>query len=735
MSQKLPFLTCALVTLIFHPAHALQASAASGVPDELPALVRVHRAGGEEITLDQLTLELAKADAVFLGETHLDETTHAFEQLVYEQLCDARDGKVILALEMFERDVQGVLDDYLAGRIAEADFLARSRPWSNYATGYRPLIELARARQLPVVASNGPGSLLRKVSGGGKAALAALSDAEQPLLAAEIFPNSEHYWQRFHRSTRSHGGAAPPAPEAMLYSTQSLWDNTMGESCARALAQHPDASVLHVNGGFHSEFHEGTVAQLLRRRPATTVATVSINPVRALPTGAREEEWEAGVADYVVLTHQRGRDVFEGSYAVPTESELCYQLWLPPSASAEAPVPLLIWLTSEGALARDCLAWLKLALGEQAAVAVVEGLRPEPDDDLHLAHRWFLSDTFDHFAKDLSAAHAGVARIAGYLRRRLPVRGDTVVVAGEGEGATVLAGASLNLSSFEWRGVGFAPRSFRALRFLTLPEKNARCQGLQMFVAERDLAWWQEEASQYGGIGLQASVRSYGDAVPSLSAIEDELRTALGLRSRPRALQENDSTTLLTTLTSSPLARWWLRWHARLAEERGERVSARPDQAGVPGTPPWESVRLLCVAGEDPGTTKEPPAWGPASFANGTGLPLAPGSFGGTTILYVPHADGEGERAAWLRLETDNVLKKRSPFANLVVAFADGDHTLFTALSALRAKARRSVLIVPAAFCAPPGLMRSLQEIVAPMAEDFEISWLPGLGGELARAR
>ena len=37
------------------------------------------------------------------------------------------------------RDVQGVLDDYLAGRIDEAEFLSGSRPWQNYRTGYRPL--------------------------------------------------------------------------------------------------------------------------------------------------------------------------------------------------------------------------------------------------------------------------------------------------------------------------------------------------------------------------------------------------------------------------------------------------------------------------------------------------------------------------------------------------------------------------------------------------------------------
>src|SRR5690349_22509367 len=47
--------------------------------------------------------------------------------------------------EMFERDVQPALDAYLAGRLSEKDFRAQSRPWGNYDTAYRPLIERAKA--------------------------------------------------------------------------------------------------------------------------------------------------------------------------------------------------------------------------------------------------------------------------------------------------------------------------------------------------------------------------------------------------------------------------------------------------------------------------------------------------------------------------------------------------------------------------------------------------------------
>ena len=103
-----------------------------------------HGRTGEVLSFDAFLDALARADVVFLGETHIDETTHRVELAVYEGLLVRRKGKVVLAMEMFERDVQPALDGYLAGRIDEAAFLSRARPWKNYRTGYRPLIEKAR---------------------------------------------------------------------------------------------------------------------------------------------------------------------------------------------------------------------------------------------------------------------------------------------------------------------------------------------------------------------------------------------------------------------------------------------------------------------------------------------------------------------------------------------------------------------------------------------------------------
>ena len=168
--------------------------------------------------------------------------THRVELAVLEGLAERRDGRVVLAMEMFATDVQPVIDRYLAGEIDEEEFLREARPWKNYRTGYRGLVEYARAHDLPVIGSNIPTDLRRTISAGKKEAFESLSIAQRALVPPALHPNRREYWQRFQHAVASHGHGepqAPPDPLSFLYSSQSLWDNTMGWSCARAYSTSP----------------------------------------------------------------------------------------------------------------------------------------------------------------------------------------------------------------------------------------------------------------------------------------------------------------------------------------------------------------------------------------------------------------------------------------------------------------------------------------------------------------
>lgn len=236
---------------------------------------------GAELSWDRMMDTLAAYDLVFLGEQHDDAATHRLELAVLEGLA-ARGHDATLSLEMFERDVQPLLDRYLSGAVSEEEMLAGSRPWPNYPTDYRPLVEFARARGWPVVASNVPRPIASAVGRGGLAVVDTLSAAQRAYVAAALSCPDDRYREKFLATMAGmggHGGADSEAAAAMVqrfYEAQCVKDETMGESLAASLAG--GRRVVHVNGSFHSDERLGTVTRVLRRRPAARVLVVSFVP-------------------------------------------------------------------------------------------------------------------------------------------------------------------------------------------------------------------------------------------------------------------------------------------------------------------------------------------------------------------------------------------------------------------------------------------------------------------------
>ena len=256
------------------------------------------------IDFETLASRLAAADLVFVGEQHDDPATHRMELAILEGVARRRDS-VTLALEMFERDAQPALDLYLSGAMSEADFLKVARPWKNYPADYRPLVELARVRGWPVVASNAPRPLASAVGRGGLPALDSLAGAQRGLAAEAISCPEDEYFDKF-KATMGDMTAHGPAPPgdgdpqerlARVYQAQCLRDETMGESVARAW--HPGRLVVHYNGSFHSDFRLGTAERALQRAGGATMLVVTALPISNLDDLAPSKD-ERKRADYLL---------------------------------------------------------------------------------------------------------------------------------------------------------------------------------------------------------------------------------------------------------------------------------------------------------------------------------------------------------------------------------------------------------------------------------------------------
>lgn len=264
---------------------------------------------GRDVSFAGLAEAARRADVLFFGENHGDPATHRAELAMLAEI-GARRGNVVLSLEFFERDVQHVMDAYLAGQLPESTFLAQSRPPRRYATDYRALVELARARRWPVVGANVPRPLAAAVARAGLSHMDTVALGVRAQAAAELRCPRDTYFERFVATMSSHGGTAPPpssadsaataARNARYYEAQCVKDETMAESIAGAWRRAGEgALVVHYNGSFHSDRGLGTVERVRRRLPDARVLLVTAIPVDDVARG--DASRYADRADYVIL--------------------------------------------------------------------------------------------------------------------------------------------------------------------------------------------------------------------------------------------------------------------------------------------------------------------------------------------------------------------------------------------------------------------------------------------------
>jgi uncharacterized iron-regulated protein len=302
------FLTFALAAALMPQAPAPPPAAPA---DYVPQRVFDTRRGAF-IDFESMVAALVKADVVLVGEQHDDPNTHRLEYALVSGL-KRRHIAPTVSLEMFERDVQEVIDRYLSGAITEEQLLKDARPWPRYATDYRSLVELAKAEGWPVVAANLPRRFASEIAKTGEGGIGKLSIADRALVARDLQCPHDAYFDRFTSAMTDHspakdGQPSLPTDEQRATTDRYYWaqcskDETMAESIARASearAGRP-GPVVHVNGAFHSDFGAGTAERTRRRLAGKTVAIVSILPVTDLDTLAPGGD-DLKRADFLVYT-------------------------------------------------------------------------------------------------------------------------------------------------------------------------------------------------------------------------------------------------------------------------------------------------------------------------------------------------------------------------------------------------------------------------------------------------
>ncbi|SFI07280.1 ChaN family lipoprotein [Halpernia frigidisoli] len=228
--------------------------------------------GGKKINTEKLVENLSEYDVVLFGEYHNNSIIHWLELKVAEELYKQKNGKIILGAEMFERDNQVQLKNYLDGKILVKNLKDSVRLWNNYETDYRPLVDFAKDKKLDFIATNIPRIYASKVAKEGLQSLNDLPEddkkfvAKLPILVTLETPG----YEEMNKMMAEHSG-----DKAMNFvAAQAVKDATMAESITQNLK--PNYTFLHFNGDYHSKEFGGIYWYLKQKYPNLKIAVLSV---------------------------------------------------------------------------------------------------------------------------------------------------------------------------------------------------------------------------------------------------------------------------------------------------------------------------------------------------------------------------------------------------------------------------------------------------------------------------
>lgn len=262
----------------------------------------------KEVTLNDIAEEMKNYDVLFFGEEHNDSVAHYLENKMFEVLYQKFTNNITLSMEMFDRDVQPVMNEYLKGYIRENNFTKDARVWKNYKD-YKPMVEFAKNNKLDIICANAPSRYTNLAGRKGQKALMELPDESKKYFAPLPYDTaSGKYYEKLksvsHDTSTSKDTTVnkpPPMPIGFnLIMGQSLWDATMAYSISEYLKKNKGKKVMQVNGRFHSDEGFAIVTQLKKYRAKTKSLIISTGTDESFPNIDWNKHKHLG--DYIIIT-------------------------------------------------------------------------------------------------------------------------------------------------------------------------------------------------------------------------------------------------------------------------------------------------------------------------------------------------------------------------------------------------------------------------------------------------
>lgn len=243
----------------------------------LPATVRFNR----------IVSEIVNKRVIYVGEMHTRYADHKLQLRVIRDLWN-RGINLAIGMEMFPRSSQGALDDFVAGRIDEAEFLHKSKyfkVWGFDYRLYREILNFARAHRVPIIALNIAKDKVSKVyKDGGISALVPEDKMALPLNRDLDVPG---YRERLAEVFQMHRGGHGDMNGFMQ--AQVIWDEVMARGVAEYLKANPAKHMVVLAGRGHILKNQGIPLRVRRRLgPGLEQAVIINSEGRALNPGEED---------------------------------------------------------------------------------------------------------------------------------------------------------------------------------------------------------------------------------------------------------------------------------------------------------------------------------------------------------------------------------------------------------------------------------------------------------------
>ncbi len=257
-----------------------------------PTGVKVDRA----LKFNEIVAQLEGKRVVYVGESHTRYADHRLQLRVIRELHN-RGGDLAIGMEMFPRESQAALDDFVAGKIDEAEFLHQSKyfkVWGYDYRLYRDIINFARSHKIPVIGLNVTKDKVSKVYKEG--GISALVPEEKMAIPLDRDLDVPGYRDRISQVFKMHTGHLAHGNINGFLQAQAIWDEVMAQNIVEYLKANPTKHMVVIAGRGHLLKDQAIPPRVLRRLSVPQSVIINADGREVYPSEV----------DYVIFTPESG---------------------------------------------------------------------------------------------------------------------------------------------------------------------------------------------------------------------------------------------------------------------------------------------------------------------------------------------------------------------------------------------------------------------------------------------